>query len=210
MSRLLLSSVGPSVEHDAALAALVGMPIEKARIGYIENAYDVYDDPASLQQGRDSLVGLGYRFELVDLRDWRTDRAGLRTLLEGFDALLLTGGNPFYLRWLMKVTGADAIVTDLVAGGTVYAAASAAAVVAGPTLRHFDELDDPSEATEVIWDGLGLTQVVVAPHIDNPEFGAGCRKAADLLENEGYEVIRITDHQALVIDDDRRYVVGSS
>ena len=107
----------------------------------------------------------------------------------------------------MKVTGADGIVTDLVAGGTIYAAASAAAVVAGPTLRHFDEFDDPSEAPE---GHLSLTELVIAPHIGNAEFGAGCRKAADLQENEGHEVIRITDAQALVIDGDQRHVVGSS
>ena len=206
--KLLLSSFGPSPEHDAALAALAGKPLSAIRIAYIENAYDVYDDQASLVEGRDTLSRLGYRFELVDLRDWRGDPDGLRPHLEKFDALLLTGGNPFYLRWLMKVTGADEIVTDLVAGGTVYAGASAAAVVAGPTLRHCDELDDPAEADEVIWDGLGLTQVVIAPHVDNAEFGAGCRKAADLLENEGHEVVRITDAQALVIDGDQRHMVG--
>ncbi len=102
----------------------------------------------------------------------------------------------------MKVTGADEIITELVEGGAVYAGASAAAVVAGPTLRHFDELDDPAEAEELIWDGLGLTHVVVAPHVDNPEFGEGCRKAGDLCERDGYTVQRLTGSQALVIHGD--------
>ncbi len=47
------------------------------------------------------------------------------------------------------------------------------AVVAGATLPHFDELDDPAEAEKPITEGLGLTQTVVAPHVDNEEFGAG-------------------------------------
>lgn len=198
--KLLLSSFGPSPTHDAALAELAGKPLGTIRVGYVENAYDVYDDETSLVEGRATLQDKGYAFELVDLRDWRTDRAGLRALLERFDAFLLTGGNPFYLRSLMNVTGADEIITDLVARGTVYAGASAAAVVAGPTLRHFDELDDPAEAEELILDGLGLTEIVVAPHVDNPEFGAGCRKAGDLCERDGFTVQRVTDAQALVID----------
>lgn len=208
--KLLLSSFGPSPEHDAALVDLVGKPLPEIRVAYIENAHDVYDDAASLVEGRETLKRMGYAFELVDLRDWRTDRIGLSALLERFNAFLLTGGNPYYLRSLMRITGADQIITDLVRGGTIYAGASAAAVVAGPTLRHFDELDDPAEAEELIWDGLGLTQIVVAPHVDNAEFGEGCRKSGDLCERDGHTVQRVTDAQALVIDGDLQRIVGGN
>jgi dipeptidase E len=205
--KVLLSSFSPSPAHDAALVDLVGRPLDQIRVGYIENAHDIYDDPASLEEGREGLRRDGYTFELVDLRDWRADPVGLRALLERFDAFLLAGGNPYYLRSLMQVTGADDIIIDGVRNGVVYAGASAAAVVAGPTLRHFDELDDPAEAETPIWEGLGLTQIVIAPHVDNPDFGEGCRKAGDLCESEGYTVVRVKDTQAFVIDgDDQRMV----
>ena len=188
--KLLLSSFGPSPSHDAALVELVGRPLSQIRLAYIENAHDVYADDATLGEGRDDLRQRGYNFELLDLRAWRTDREGLRSLLGRLDALLLAGGNPFYLRSLMKVTGADEMITDVVRHGAVYAGASAAAVVAGPTLEHFDTLDDPALAEVPVMDGLGLTQIVVAPHVDNPEFGAGCRAAGDALERAGYTVQR--------------------
>ncbi len=86
-------------------------------------------------------------------------------------------------------------------------AASAAAVVAGLRLRHFDNQDDPSAAGEVIWDGLGLTDIVVVPHVDNEDFGAGCREAGDKLKAEGYRTQLITDTQALLIDGDERRVI---
>lgn len=108
---LLLSSFGPSPAHDAALVDLVGKPLDEIRVGYIENAHDVYDDPAALGEGRDGLRRRGYVFELVDLREWRADRAGLRALLERFDAFLLAGGNPYYLRSLMQTTGASVTAT---------------------------------------------------------------------------------------------------
>ena len=120
----------------------------------------------------------------------------------------MAGGNPYYLRALMRITGADEIITDCVRNGAVYAGASAAAVVAGPTLRHFDELDDPAEAETLIWEGLGLTQIVIAPHVDNPDFGEGCRKAGDLCEQEGFTVVRVKDAQALVIDGNEQRMVG--
>jgi dipeptidase E len=206
--KLLLSSFGPSPPHDAALAELAGKPLGDVRVAYIENAFDNYPDQDPRDEGRESLRRAGYAYELVDLREWRGDKPGLRAALGRFDAFLLAGGNPYYLRSLMKVTGADEIIRDRVADGAVYAGASAAAVVAGPTLRHFDELDDPGEAEELIWDGLGLTPIVIAPHVDNPDFGVGCRKAGDLLERDGYPVRRITDAQALVIDGETERVVG--
>jgi peptidase E len=112
--KLLLSSFGPSPAHDEALVDLAGKPLDQIRVGYIENAHDVYDDPASLGEGREGLGRNGYRFEPVDLRDWRTDPNGLRSLLERFDAFLLAGGNPYYLRSLMRITGADEIIINRV------------------------------------------------------------------------------------------------
>lgn len=206
--KLLLSSLGPSPAHDAALVKLAGRPLEQLRVGYIENAYDVYEDQATLDEGRESLRRDGYDVEMVDLRDWREDRKGLATLLGGFDVFLLTGGNPYYLRSLMMLTGADGIIAERVRRGAIYAGASAAAVVAGPTLRHFNELDDPDKAEELMWDGLVLTELVVAPHVDNADFGEGCRRAADLCEADGFDVRRLTDAQTLVIDGPRVHVVG--
>lgn len=205
--KLLLSSFGPSPSHDAALAELVGKPLGDMRVGYIENAHDPYHDEASLEQGREDLRRAGYVFDLVDLRTWRHDRVGLARLLGTFDAFLLAGGNPYHLRSLMHITGADVLISGRVRAGVVYAGASAAAVVAGPTLRHFDELDDPAEAETLIWEGLGLTQTVIAPHVDNTDFGEGCRTAGDLCERDGYTVQRLTDAQALVIDGDTQRVV---
>lgn len=205
--RLLLTSFMPSAEQDAALAKMIGKEPKNTKVAYIENAYDIYDDEASLIEGRDILKNKGYDVELVDLREWRNDSAGLRAKLASKDVFMLAGGNPFYLRWQMKKCGADEIIRELVAQGKAYVAASAAAVVAGPTLRYFDNQDDPSAADEVIWEGLGLTQTVVVPHVDNANFGAGCREAGEKLREAGYTTQFITDTQALLIDGDKQQVI---
>jgi len=85
-------------------------------VAYIENAYDVYNDEASLIEGRDVIRGKGYDVELVDLRQWLNQRDGLHEKLAGKDMFLLTGGNPYYLRWLIKATGADEMITELIWG----------------------------------------------------------------------------------------------
>lgn len=205
---LLLTSMNTSAEQDEILARLIGKTPHETKVAYIENAYDVYNDEASLIEGREIIKNKGYDVELVDLRNWRDDREGLRLKLASKDMFLLTGGNPYYLRWLMRVTGADEIITDLVKAGKVYSGASAAAVVAGPTLRHFDELDNPDEAEEVIWEGLNLTDIVVIPHTDNPDFGEGCVRAGEKLKAEGYVTRPIKDAQAFLINGDEQRVIG--
>lgn len=206
--KLLLTSFTPNDAHDAALAELVGKPLPDLKFAYIENAYDVYDDEASLVEGRQMLRDKGYDFELVDLRRWRGQHDELAALLGSKDVFLLAGGNPFYLRWQMRESGADRIITDCVRRGAVYCGASAAAVVAGPTLRHFDALDDPGAAGEVIWDGLGLTDIVIVPHTDNADFGAGCRSAGEHCAADGYTTQWITDAQAFLIDGDTTRVIS--
>lgn len=204
---LLLTSFMPSAEHDKAVADLIGKTPHETKVAYIENAYDPYNDEASLIEGRDILKKKGFEIELVDLRKYTSDSDGLRRTLASKDMFLLAGGNPYYLRWLMKTSGADIIIPELVReAGKVYSGASAAAVLAGPTLRHFDELDDPNAAKEIIWDGLNLTDIVVIPHVDNPEFGEGCRKSGELVKADGYKTEWITDAQALLIHDEKHQV----
>jgi dipeptidase E len=172
---------------------MVGKTRSEIRVAYIENACDVYDDEASLIEGRAVIEGKGYDVELVDLRNWVRAEAGLREKLESKDVFWFTGGNVFYLRWVLKASAADEIITDLVKQGKVYVGASAGGVVAGPTLHFFEDLDDPNDAPEQIWGGLSLTQIVPVPHVDNAEFGEGCRKANEDLKNAGYKTQPITD-----------------
>ena len=46
--KLLLSSFGPSPEHDAALADLAGKPLEQIRVAYIENTVRRVTDAQAL------------------------------------------------------------------------------------------------------------------------------------------------------------------
>lgn len=205
--KLLLCSFWTSAEQDLELSKLVGKEPKNTKVAYIENASDIYQDEESLIEGRNVLRDKGFDFEVVDLRNFIDKYEKLRKKLEDKDVFWLTGGNPFYLRWWMKKVGADEIITDLVGKGKVYVGASASSVVAGPTLKYFDNQDDPNAAEEVIWEGLGLTQTVVVPHIDNEEFGEGCREAGERLKAEGYTTQPIKDDEAFLINGDYHAVI---
>src|SRR6266487_2620205 len=50
LMKLLLTSFGTSDEQDNELEKLIGKKLAEAKVAYIENAHDVYDDEASLQE----------------------------------------------------------------------------------------------------------------------------------------------------------------
>ncbi|HSX07409.1 MAG TPA: Type 1 glutamine amidotransferase-like domain-containing protein [Candidatus Saccharimonadales bacterium] len=173
------------------------------KLGLIENAADGEEgDKTWMLDTRRTLAAHGFTLDNINLQDYTQDNAGLSERLAACNVIWIGGGNTFYLRWILRQTGADKIIKKLVQQGTVYAGGSAGAIVAGPTLQYFDSADDASAAPELIWDGLKLTDSVVVPHFGNPAFDAVCSDIANNLEADGYSVVRLTDAQALVIDDE--------
>jgi len=107
---------------------------------------------------------LDFIYEYIDLTQYANKKEELRAKLSAFSAIWVCGGNTFYLNYWMHKSGFDHIITDLLANGIVYGGESAGAVVAGKTLHGIELLDDPNEAQEVIWEGLGLVDFSILPH----------------------------------------------
>lgn len=208
MLKLFLSSMAISPEQGNYFIDLVGKNPEDIQFALIENAADGEDgDKSWMLENRQAIKNQGFAVDIVDLNLYRSDKAGLAARLADKDAIWLGGGNTYYLRWLLHDTGADQLITQLVHNGTVYGGGSAGAVVAGPTLKHFDKADDPQVAPQVYWNGLGLTNTTVVPHIDNEQFAEILTEANNKLIAEGYATVTLTDAQALIINGDQQKVI---
>jgi dipeptidase E len=206
--KLFLYSLALSTDQARELSSLVGKDPEDITFALIENAADVVSNAHDWLGGfRDMLRINGFQLDVIDLRRWQGQREGLREKLSGKDVIWLGGGNTFYLRWILRKTGADEIIRECVNNGKVYAGWSAGAVIAGPTLEYFDTMDDTEESPEVIWEGLNLTDIVVVPHLDNKEFAEDAFIANEQLQAAGYHTIFIGDHQVFVVNGDERKIV---
>jgi dipeptidase E len=206
--KLFLYSLSLSEEQAAVLTRLVGKEAQDITFALIENAADVEEgSEAWLGEFRDTIRRQGYQAEVVDLRHWQDNRRGLYEKLASKDVIWLGGGNTYYLRWLLKETGADDMIKQLVKNGKVYSGWSAGAMVAGPTLRHIEAMETRMAAPEPVLDGLNLTNVVVVPHIDNKDFIESAVKTNQLLTQAGYATVPLRDDQALVINGDERWVI---
>ncbi len=207
--KLFLSSLGISYEQAPSFVQLVGKPAYDIRLAFIEYDDGEKGESVHVDENRIAIQALGISVKPIDLNDYKDGlrKEPLLHTLRGCDVIWLGGGNTYYLRWLLKETRADVIIKGLIERGKIYGGGSAGAIVAGPTLKHFEPADDPATAPELIMTGLGLTDTVVVPHWNNEKFGPAVVKIAEKLKADGYKVQVITDSQALVIDGETQEVV---
>lgn len=207
--KLFLYSLHLSDTHADELNRLVGKAPQDITFALIENAADVVPNSVGWVRGiRNALRDQGYQVESLDLRKWKNKPEALKEKLRSKDVIWVGGGNSYYLRWILKTSGADTMIQELVKQGKVYAGWSAGAVVAGPTLQYFDAMgDDPKDAAELILEGLQMTELVVVPHMDHPDFMEGTEFAHQQLQKDGFLTVPLNDSQVLIVDGEKHQVL---
>ena len=147
------------------------------RAAVIANAMD--DQPRDereegVQRELAALSELGLEAEELDLRAFVDPPGRIAAELRRYSLVWLRGGNVFMLRYALAASGADAALVELLRRDElVYAGYSAGPCVLGPTLRGFEIVDDPTavhavHGAEPVWDGLGVLDYVIVPHVDSP------------------------------------------
>jgi len=182
------------------------------KVAVVSNATDFIPDEARAAYARSVFDPIA-RFNdhgldafPLDLRTFFGDAAGLETALAGVRLVWANGGNAFLLRRAMRQSGLEAILgREVPAGGLVYGGWSAGAVVAGPTLRGLELMDDPAVVAEgydlePIWEGLGLVDFSLVPHFgsDHPDAEAAAR-AAEWLAGRGMPHRTLRDGEVVVV-----------
>ena len=204
--RLYLSSERLG-ERSGALLAMVNGP----KVAVIANGYDgasatardiyrteVYDPLTEFRS-------LGLEPHELDLRAHFGDPQSLRQRLGVYDLVWVMGGNSFVLRRAMKQSGFDIVIRDMLdADAIAYGGYAAGAVVAGPTLRGLELMDDPFELPHgydepLIWSGLGLTPFAIVPHYRSrhPE-AASAEKVVSYMRARRTRYRAISDGEVIV------------
>jgi dipeptidase E len=191
-------------DHPDRLVALLP---RAARVAVICNSIDTEDPDVRREKVADEiawLAELGLHPDELDLRDV-TD---LRVELAGYDGVWVRGGNVFVLRAAMARSGADEVLPELIRSEQlVYAGYSAGPCVLAPSLRGLELCDDAGAVDgEISWDGLGVLDHAIVPHLDSPGHPETelLAKVADLYDRTGVPHVKMTDGQVLVIDGSHR------
>ncbi|WP_216901372.1 Type 1 glutamine amidotransferase-like domain-containing protein [Nocardia alni] len=211
--RLFLSSYRFGAHYDR-FAALVGEP---GPVAVIPNACDSW--PAAwagaVASDLTPLRRAGFRPDVLDLREYIGRTAELEKALRAYPLVWVRGGNTFVLRAQFARSGADLVLPELLADDALaYAGYSAGACLLTPDLHGIEAADDPAEVLptcgiESQWDGLGLVDRPIVPHVASPATDPDgiCDRLAEHLRTEGIPHWALTDEDAIVVDGDHTEVL---
>lgn len=200
--KLFLSSEG--VPRPDLLRKLMGIGDESVRVALINNAQDPYPEERSKERGialAALFQNLGFESVSIDLREYEGKTQELAAVLRTCKLIWCSGGNSFWLRYVMKTSGLDTILKDLLSEGIVYGSWSAGAVLAGPSLHPIELMDDPEKAPEIIYEGLGLIDYFIWPHWDTEKYVHLQVEATERMSQLPYECVTLKDGEVLVVED---------
>ncbi len=202
--KLFLSSMHPS-NRDGLLSLL-----DKSRgtsVLLIPNAWDTYPKDRFDQELGHTLEAfrkLGLTTSQLDLKS--ANKESVSTVLKGKTMVWVMAGNTFYLNFYLHKSGFAEIIKDELHHGLVYGGESAGAAVVGLTIHGVENVDDPDEAPEVVWEGLGLVEFGVIPHYGWAKYRQPLEAAKTGMEKY-VKVKTITNQQALVCVDGKAEIV---
>lgn len=209
--RLYLSSFRLGL-HPAELVRLAGG--RGAPVAVVSNALDGLGadrDPEREARELVDLRAVGLVPEELDLRDHVGDPEGVGDRLAHVGLCWVRGGNTFVLRRAMLAAGFDEAARPLIeAGALAYGGYSAGACVLAPTLRGIELVDDPHVVPPgadptVPWDGVGLLDVWIVPHVDSlhPE-SAAMDAVVARYRADGTPHVVLRDGEVLLVEDGTR------
>lgn len=200
--KLYLSSY--RIPNTKAFSEFVGKAPSQIRLALVLNAQD-YKPKDMRAEKLEGLLkyfsNLGFCVEEINLLDYANDNNGLFEKLKGFDVLWLNGGNVYYLRWVIEKSNAEKVLKEVLAGGVVYGGDSAGAIIAGPTLKYYETVDDPNIAPTLSYESLGLFDVSILPHWGSEKYHHVLENTEDHLQKDGFKTMRLSDFEYLLVDD---------
>ncbi len=223
--KLLLAALGiPNDAVRTALVDLLGKPIEESNALFVPTAMMGFP-------GADKFVGdmvdryihLGWnRFHTLDLHSlahW--PKALLRRDLDETDALIVGGGNEFYLSYWMQQSGLFDLLPKWLEQGKVYVGESAGSMVVTAALNydrerleresyyHDDQYDEGQLKESGSARTLGLVDFIIRPHIQTDVFPqATLENVAQWAAKAGRPCYALDDQSALKIVDGKVEVVS--
>ena len=184
-----------------ALTSLIGKEPKETKVALISNAKDYYVErprTCTINKTLGYFDALGFQTSNIDLRDYTSSEMLVRNL-QGYDLIWASGGNTFMLRHEMKRSGFDQAIRELLDAGKVYGGESAGAIVAGKSLHGIEYADEKEFAEEIIWDGIGLVDSFVLPHVGSADFATAVEEARAIHLNK-LDIVELTDSQAYIVN----------
>jgi dipeptidase E len=139
---------------------------------------------------------LGFKVEIFDLAGRSGDE--VEGALSRSQAVVVCGGNTFYLLHHMKESGFFDALPRYLEAGLVYVGSSAGAIVATPDIGYASTVDDRSKGGPLGDGGFGYIDRPILPHMDHEAFSEAVAVIACDFEIDGVEYHGLNEDQVLL------------
>lgn len=195
--KLLLTSAGfVNKEVLDVFLKLLDKPTGQIHVVFIPTASRTEHELKYVEESRQELVDLG----ITNITTLNLDRKVSAAEINNPDVIYICGGNTFYLLKKIRQSGLDKILPGF---GGLYVGVSAGSVVMGPNVEvsgPFDENDVGLSDTT----GLKIVDFAVVPHCQNKDRAI----IEDLKNRVSYEIMELTDNQAVLVGSGERKIIG--
>ncbi len=201
MKRLLLTSAGflnPKIGQK--FLNLTGKPASEIKIIFVPTASKTEKENYYVEESKQELIDLGIKKENIRVLD--IDRKIAYSEIAEFDAMYVCGGNMFYLLAKVREFDFGKIIRQFVETGKIYVGVSAGSMFVCPDIELASPFD-PNDVGIMDFSGLNLTDIIVSPHYKESDK----KIIEEFTKKLRYEIIPLTDNQALLILDKKTEVV---
>lgn len=207
--KLILASTGFNTKEAVEQCIkFVGKPAKEISFGVINEAYVPYHFPHDWVI--DDLISIKDNFSSnIELIPLSLDINEVKSRLSDKDVIFVIGGNTAYLKTVFDKSGFSTLLPKLL-DDKVYVGSSAGAMVLGhcPTketlLQTSGEEDDFS-----VTNYLNIVNFSIIPHIHGRFTLPNADKQVSIeSEKQQYAVYGISDAAAIIVDNDKTYIVG--
>ncbi|MFZ5364989.1 MAG: Type 1 glutamine amidotransferase-like domain-containing protein [Patescibacteria group bacterium] len=201
MTKLLLTSTGLANQNITnQFLQIIDKPVSQIKIIFVPTASRSEEELKYVDESKKELLDLGILENNIKILN--LDKPVSFQEVEDFDVIYVCGGNTFYLLNKVRETGFDKVIIEFAKTDKLYFGVSAGSILVCPNIdiaSPFDEND--VNLTDLT--GLNLTDVIVSPHYKDEE------KAIidDFKKKSQYEVVPLTDEQALLVLDGETEIV---
>ncbi|MCX6785187.1 MAG: Type 1 glutamine amidotransferase-like domain-containing protein, partial [Candidatus Komeilibacteria bacterium] len=175
---------------------LINKPVDQIHVIFIPTASRTEHELKYVEESRQELIDLGIN-NIVTLN---LERKVTTDDLKNVDVIYVCGGNTFYLLKKMRESDFDQLLPSF---NGLYLGVSAGSIVVGPNIEvsgPWDENDvNLSDTT-----GMNIVNFAVIPHYQTKEHAI----VENLKNKASYEIVPLTDNQAILINGNDKIVIG--
>lgn len=195
--KLLLTSAGfLNKEVSDTFLRLLKKPTGQIHAIFIPTASRTEDELKYVEESRQELVDLG----INNITTLNLDRKVTAEEINSADVIYVCGGNTFYLLQKIRESGLDQLLPSY---SGLYIGVSAGSIVVGPNIEVSGPWDE-NDVNLLDTTGMKIVDFAVIPHYQRKD-----RTIVQELKNRvDYEIVELTDNQAILIEYGEKKIIG--